>query len=95
MEATQMLNNAIQQMLEKLELLNQKLDQSKKEPLTGVWLDNQETCQVLKISKRTLQVYRDNGLLPYSQVGGKIYFRITDIEDHLQRHYVKASNRKR
>lgn len=64
-------------------------------PLSETWLDIQETCQLLKISKRTLQSYRDNGILPFSQIGGKIYFRAGDIEDHLKKHYIKAFNPKK
>ena len=30
------------------------------------WLDNQDVCDVLGISKRTLQTYREKGLLPFS-----------------------------
>jgi hypothetical protein len=66
-----------------------------KYPLSETWLDIQEVCQLLKISKRTLQSYRDNGILAYSQISGKIYFRAADIEDHLQKHYVKAFSTKR
>ena len=29
------------------------------------WMDNQEVCDTLRISKRTLQVYRDKGLIPF------------------------------
>jgi len=46
-----------------------------KYPLNERWLDIQETCLLLKISKRTLQAYRDNGILSFSQIGGKIYSR--------------------
>ena len=44
------------------------------------WMDNQDVCQALKISPRTLQDYRNNGILPYRQVGGKILYRESDIE---------------
>ena len=44
------------------------------------WIDNQEVCQILNISKRTLQTYRDNGTLPYSQIGHKMYYKPEDIE---------------
>jgi carbamoylphosphate synthase small subunit len=44
------------------------------------WLDNQDVCLILNISKRTLQTYRDNGTLPYSQVNHKIYYKPNDIE---------------
>lgn len=30
------------------------------------WMDNRDVCEVLRISKRTLQVYREKGLLPYN-----------------------------
>jgi len=32
----------------------------------GDWLDNQDVCQMLNISPRTLQTLRDNGTLAYS-----------------------------
>lgn len=61
-----------------------------KQPLSENWLDIADVCQVLHISKRTLQSYRDNGTLPFSQIGGKIYFKAADIEEHLNKHYNKA-----
>lgn len=63
----------------------------RKNPLTDTWLDGQEVCLLLKISKRTLQAYRDHRVLPYSQISGKIYFKAADIEDHLTKHYVKTN----
>lgn len=45
------------------------------------WLDNQEVCQSLNISKRTLQTYRDNGTLAYSQINHKIYYKPCDVEE--------------
>jgi hypothetical protein len=32
-------------------------------------LDNQDVCQMLNVSKRTLQRYRSSGELPYQMVG--------------------------
>ena len=32
------------------------------------WMDNQDVCQVLKISPRTLQTLRDSGRLPHSKI---------------------------
>ena len=39
------------------------------------WMDNQEVCQQLRISPRTLQTLRDNGTLAYSQIGHKIFYK--------------------
>lgn len=44
------------------------------------WMDNQEVCKILCISKRTLQAYRDNGTLPFSQIGHKMFYRPQDVE---------------
>lgn len=44
------------------------------------WLGNTEVCELLKISHRTLQSYRDNGTLPYSQIGRKCYYNASDVE---------------
>lgn len=44
------------------------------------WFDNQEVCELLNISKRTLQTYRDKGLMPFSQIGHKMFYRPQDVE---------------
>lgn len=57
-------------------------------PLSEKWLDNQDLCELLHISKRTLQNYRDHGTIPFSQIGGKIYYKASDVEKLLNKHYV-------
>ena len=44
------------------------------------WLDNQDVCQILNISPRTLQTLRDNGTLAYSQINRKVYYKPEDVE---------------
>lgn len=50
---------------------------------TEKWLDNSEVCGLLQISQRTLQSYRDNGTLPFSQIGRKCYYKTSDVEQVL------------
>ena len=96
METIEIMQEVYRKLADKIDHLDKKLDDRRNtNPLTEVWLDIQEACQLLKISKRTLQAYRDNGILAFSQIGGKIYFRASDIESHLNRHYVKAFNSKK
>ncbi|WP_337939558.1 helix-turn-helix domain-containing protein [Alistipes finegoldii] len=40
-------------------------------------------CRKLGISKRTLQAYRVAGRLPFSNLGGKFYYREQDVADYL------------
>jgi hypothetical protein len=49
------------------------------------WLDHQEACQLLGISKRTLQTYKAKGILGATQINRKTYFRLTDVELLLHR----------
>ena len=51
------------------------------------WLDNQEVCEILRISKKTLQVYRDKGILPYSRIKHKIFFKTEDVYRLLESNY--------
>ena len=46
----------------------------------GDWLDNQDVCQMLNISPRTLQTLRDNGTLAYSQINRKVYYKPEDVK---------------
>jgi hypothetical protein len=76
--------------LAKLENLHQEIRKLKAEkqgsPGAG-WLDNNEVAEILRVSKRQLQNYRDQGVLPYSQFGAKIYYRWEDIEAHLMKNF--------
>lgn len=43
------------------------------------WMDNQEVCQQLNISPRTLQTLRDNGTLAYPQINHKVFYKPEDV----------------
>ena len=49
-----------------------------------------ELSQRIKISRRTLQEYRNQGILPYIHLGGKIIYKESDIENVLNNAYIKA-----
>jgi Helix-turn-helix domain len=72
-----------------VELIKQLIQQKEKH-FTEQWIDNQELMKLLKISKRTAQNYRDAGVLAFSQIGNKIYYKISDIDLLMKKHYQKA-----
>ena len=55
-------------------------------------LSGEQVCEMLHISKRTLQQYRDDGLIPFIKLERKILFRESDIikvlEDNYQRQLI-------
>lgn len=55
-------------------------------PLTK-FITNDEFMKLMDISKRTAQNWRDEGVIAFSQVGHKIYYRLSDIEDLLNKTY--------
>ena len=44
------------------------------------YLTDREVAQILKVSRRTLQEYRNNGVLSYILLGGKVLYRESDLE---------------
>lgn len=54
------------------------------------YLSDVEVSHRLKISRRTLQEYRDNGMIPYFKLGGKVLYRESDLERVLQECYHPA-----
>lgn len=66
---------------------NQKTLNSKSKDPDSTWLDTEDVCKVLKVTKRTIQKYRDTLILPYSQVGKKILYKQSDIQKLLESNY--------
>lgn len=54
------------------------------------FLTDKEVSERLRISRRTLQEYRNEGRIPYILLGGKVLYKESDIEKTLQAGYRKA-----
>ena len=54
------------------------------------FLSNNEVSKKLNVSLRTLQEWRDTGLIPFIQIKGKIIYRQSDIDNLLQKHYFES-----
>ena len=54
------------------------------------FLTDREVSARLKVSRRTLQDYRNNGIISYYQLGGKILYKESDIERMLAANYREA-----
>ncbi len=48
------------------------------------WLKSYEVRELLNISPGTLQNLRINGTLPYTKIGGVMYYDYADIQNMLQ-----------
>ena len=67
------------------------LVQNYRPPLNGErYMTDKEVAERLKVSRRTLQEYRNDRKIPFILFGGKVLYRETDIERLLEENYKKA-----
>ena len=86
MEIISIEDRTFDKMLKRLETaarMSEDVHRRFREKKMGEWLDNQEACILLNITPRTLQSLRENGMLAYSQICHKIYYRPEDIQKTL------------
>jgi excisionase family DNA binding protein len=89
-QQTEGVENAMQS-LKDIESLFDKVTRNYRPLLDGEqYLSDVEVSHRLKISRRTLQEYRDNGTIPYFKLGGKVLYRESDLERVLQECYHPA-----
>lgn len=64
---------------------------STSDDLETMWVDGYSVCQYLQISEHTLQRLRSKGEIPYSVLGGKIYYTLGAIKHALESRTIKRS----
>lgn len=94
MEAIILSAQQYKELVNRLDVLNKKLEEKHKSP-DDTFLDNQEFLQLMNISKRTAQSWRDEGKVSFSQIGSKIYYRMSDVQKLLDKNYKAAFSNKR
>ncbi len=55
------------------------------------WIESEAARKLLGISPKTWQNYRDQRLIPFSQIGRKIYVNRTDLDAFLRKHRIPAT----
>ena len=48
-------------------------------------LDSLDLCNLLNVSKRTLERYRRENRLPFLKIKGKVFFKLSDVESCMKR----------
>ena len=52
------------------------------------WIESETARKILGVSPKTWQNYRDQRLIPFSQIGRKIYVNRTDLDAFLRKHRI-------
>ena len=77
------------EVIKRLDKIQHEVSSKQKSPV-DTFIDNQEFIQIMNVSKRTAQSWRDEGIISFSQIGSKIYYRMSDVQALLDKHYKPA-----
>jgi len=71
--------------LEKIEKVMKKEQKQVDDPILGT----EDVLNLLKVSRRSLQSWRDQALIEFSAIKGKFYYRLSAINRMLDNHLQK------
>ena len=77
-------------LVEKSEL-HEQATQHYRPLLDGVrYMTDKELSEMLKVSRHTLQQYRNKGLIPFTYCQGKVLYKEQDVQELLEKNYQPA-----
>ncbi len=76
--------NQLREIDRRISHLKEKAAHSPK-PSKPILLDNVDLMRLLHISSRTSRLWREKGRIKFSRVGRKLFFRLEDVEEMLER----------
>ncbi len=81
------IENILKRLDEQITFVVAKMKMNEKFDPEDVFFDNGEFMKLMNISKRTAQEWRNKKIIEFSQVGNKIYYRLSDIQKLLNDNY--------
>lgn len=90
-----MQNLAYQNLINSINEINEKLSSLSSKDLNNQLFDIPQTCEYLRVSRKTLFNYRVQGLINFIQLNKSILFRYSDLQIFLNNYQVKAFNNKK
>ncbi|KAA6309713.1 hypothetical protein EZS27_038850 [termite gut metagenome] len=76
-------------------IIDNHVENDKPSLLSEQFLDNNEVCEMLHLSSHTLQDYRDKGMIAFYKLEGKILYKMSDIQQMLEKNYFDAWKQKK
>ena len=77
-----------QALYDKLEHLAEMIENRNATDRNAEWLESEAARKLLGVSPKTWQNYRDQRVIPFSQIGRKIYVNRADLDAYLSRHRI-------
>lgn len=79
------------EIISRLKNLERILAERIKQPSERI-LNSYDFLKLMDISKRTAQYWRANGIIKYVEIGNKIYYKMVDVEEMIEKNYKKKRN---
>ena len=81
-------NDFLQKMESDINELKKLLRVKKEEEIDNQWIESVRIPKILGVSRKTWQSYRDKRIIPFSQLGSKIYVRRSDLKNFMESHLI-------
>ena len=78
----------LQSLHDKLDRLAEMIETRNVSDRNAEWLESEAARKLLGVSPKTWQNYRDQRVIPFSQIGRKIYVNRADLDTFLRRHRI-------
>ena len=75
---------------DKLDRLAEMIETRNVSDRNAEWLESEAARKLLGVSPKTWQNYRDQRVIPFSQIGRKIYVNRSDLDAFLRSHRICA-----
>ena len=79
-----------QSLNDKLDRLAEMIENRNATDRGAEWLESEAARKLLGVSPKTWQNYRDQRVIPFSQIGRKIYVNRADLDTFLRKHLIPA-----
>jgi len=80
----------LQQVESDLQILKELMRTKNEKEINSQWIESVKVPKILGISRKTWQNYRDKRLIPFSQIGNKIYVKRADLEAFMNDHSITS-----
>jgi len=79
-------------LLAKVSEISEKVDAISRRNRIPTILSTGDVCELLHLSSRTVQRYRDQGLIHFIQVGRKICYTSDSLNEFMKSHHIKRGD---
>lgn len=70
--------------------LKNLIQKKSEEERNSEWIPSVKIPKILNISRKTWSNYRDRKMISYSQIGNKIYVKMSVLEAFMQKNYIES-----